>query len=323
MSPPETAGQELTTCAPRGAKLINRYKRNYAIPNEALVTEEMILGHWDMERRLTQELLASRPEQRWEVFERCYSELYGSLDWLNRLTQTDDAAQSAWRNNVWEQLIGPAPQRIYEIGSGKARLITWLAEQGYVCRATEVTRERGRIHSQEIPNLSWGLSDGIHLDRFESAGSYDTVISDNVLEHLHPDDISDHLKSVCKLLVPGGRYIFCTPHKCAGPNDISGVFGRPRPEGMHLREYTWSELRRLSLQAGFDRCHAALVLPERWAQRLDWILKPGVHTAYLTYLRTWERLLLMLPESALRRKTTRLLKLALFPSAIFMVACKN
>lgn len=304
---------------PRGQELITRYKRNYAIPDEAPVTEEMILGHWELEKRLTRELMASRPEERWEVFDRCYSELYGTLDWLSRLTQTDDEAGSTWRNQVWASLIGRPPQRIYEVGSGKARLITWLAGQGYTCRATEVTRERGQVYAQTDPNLSWGTSDGIHLDRFEEPGSYEVIISDNVIEHLHPDDVVEHFRGALKLLAPGGRYIFCTPHKCAGPSDISSVFGRGRPEGMHLREYTAGELAETCRRAGFCKAQAALVLPSR----LGRVLKPKTRTGYLPYLRMLESLLLLLPESEIRRKAARSLKPALFPSSIFMVAYKG
>ena len=71
---------------PRGRELIHRYKQNYSIPDEADVSEEMILRHWDLEKKLTRELLDSRPENRWEVFDRCYSILYKELDWLNRLS---------------------------------------------------------------------------------------------------------------------------------------------------------------------------------------------------------------------------------------------
>jgi SAM-dependent methyltransferase len=313
----------MTRLEPRGQELITRYKQTYAIPAEAPVTEAMILNHWELEKRLTLQLKASRPEDRWEVFDRCYSELYGTLDWLNHLTQTDDGAQSVHRNRVWRTLIGEPPQKIYEVGSGKARLITWLATQGFVCRATEVTRERGQAHAVENPNLTWGISDGIHLDQFETPSSYNAVISDNVIEHLHPDDVLEHFKGVWKLLTPGGRYIFCTPHQCAGPADISSVFGCRRPEGMHLREYTFGELAGICCQAGFNKVGAALVLPARMPSIFRRILKPHKGAVYLGYVRILENLILLLPDTEIRRRAARILKLALFPSAIFMAAYKG
>ncbi len=35
---------------PRGQELVNRYKANYGIATDAVVTEEMILAHWELKR---------------------------------------------------------------------------------------------------------------------------------------------------------------------------------------------------------------------------------------------------------------------------------
>ena len=69
-----------------GPELVRRYKANYGIPDLAPITEEMVLHHWALERRLTTELLSSEPACRWQVFERCYSTLYSELPWLNELS---------------------------------------------------------------------------------------------------------------------------------------------------------------------------------------------------------------------------------------------
>ena len=53
---------------PAGTQLIKRYKNNYHIPDGAPVTEDMIMHHWILEKRLTQELKKSTPENRWDVF---------------------------------------------------------------------------------------------------------------------------------------------------------------------------------------------------------------------------------------------------------------
>ena len=71
---------------------------------------------------------------------------------------------------------------------------TYLASLGFKCRATEISHERGQKHVSESPNLSWDISDGVHLNRFEETNSFDIVISDQVVEHLHPDDLHDILE---------------------------------------------------------------------------------------------------------------------------------
>jgi len=150
-------------------------------------------------------------------------------------------------------VIGGRPSRIYEIGSGKAELISYLSELGHTCRATEITRERGEKHARDTDRLTWGVSDGVHLDRFEERGSYDLVISNQVVEHLHPDDLIEHLTGVNSILAPGGRYILSTPHAWYGPWDISKVFKYSKAVGMHLKEYTYAELRAALRAAGFTR----------------------------------------------------------------------
>ena len=192
--------RDKTMREPRGQELIDRYKKNYNIPTDAEITEEMFLAHWELEKRLTKELLQSNPENRWEVFERCYSTLYSELWWLNQFGGANRTLLPSQLYKNWLYLIGPPPKKNYEVGSGKGDLIAYLASCGFECRATEITRERGKKYISEHPYLSWAISDGVHLERFEAPTSYDVVISDQVIEHLHPDDLYEHFKGVLSIL---------------------------------------------------------------------------------------------------------------------------
>ncbi|MEQ1742870.1 MAG: class I SAM-dependent methyltransferase [Candidatus Nitrotoga sp.] len=263
---------------PRGQELINRYRWNYGIAKDAELTEKMILAHWTLEQRLTRELLESTPENRWETFERCYTTLYGELEWLNRLTGGTDTTSPAERYQHWADLIGSSPKSVYEVGSGKAAMIGHLAQLGHQCTATEITRERGAKHVVEHLNLRWTQSDGIHLERFEQPGIYDFVLSDNVIEHMHPDDLIHHFEGACKILKPGGQYLMAVPHRWFGPCDISKVFKYEVASGMHLKEYTYRELRHALLYSGFREVAAVRMPPPhsteparadtRWMRRI-------------------------------------------------------
>jgi SAM-dependent methyltransferase len=305
---------------PRGQELIDRYKKNYNIPVDANITEEMILAHWELEKRLTKELLACNPENRWEVFERCYSTLYNELWWLNQFIGTGSTISPSQRYKDWVYLIGQPPKKIYEVGSGKGEMITYLASR-FECRATEITRERGKKYVSEHSNLSWGISDGVHLDCFEAPNSYDVVISDQVIEHLHPDDLYEHIKGVLSILSSGGRYIFCTPHKQIGPSDISRVFKCDKPMGMHLKEYTYKELKELLERAGFKDIYAVLRIPTKITQLFGIYVKPKASCTYLDYLCAVDKLISLLPSQTFRRKAGRLLML--FSPGILIIAQKN
>ena len=302
--------------------LVCRYKEAYNIPDDAVVTEEMVLRHWSLERNLTRELLASDAEHRWEVFERCYTALYRELPWLNNLVGTALSDVAADDAEGWARLIGPPPRRVYEVGSGKGRLVTALAERGYDCTATEITRERGEKWTAAHHPLRWTISDGVHLDRFERPGSYDAVISDQVIEHLHPDDLCEHFRGVLAILKPGGHYVFSTPHAFEGPCDVSRVFGSDHPEGMHLKEYTYGELRTALRSAGFTRIAASFRLPRAVRARFGGRPFPIPSRAYLVYLRCLERVVAPLRLPA-RRRAARTLRLALWPAGITVLAEKR
>jgi SAM-dependent methyltransferase len=306
---------------PRGQELIDRYKKNYNMPTDAEITEEKILRHWELEKRLTRELLESTPENRWEVFERCYTTLYNELWWLNQFIDTGSTLLPSQRYKNWVELIGQHSKKIYEVGSGKGELITYLASCGFECRATEITRERGQKHTFEHPNLSWDISDGVHLERFEAPNSYDVLISDQVIEHLHPDDLYEHFKGVLSILSSGGRYIFCTPHKHMGPSDVSRVFKRDKPMGMHLKEYTYQELKELLKRAGFKDIYAVLRIPTKITQLFGIHVKPKASRTYLDYLCAVEKLISLLPRQTFRRKAARLLML--FSPGILIIARKE
>lgn len=297
-------------------ELVDRYRRNYGLPAEVELTEDMVLAHWDLERRLTRELRASSPATRWETFDGAYTELYRALPWL-RASEQSAGDSTEW--SIWPALVGPAPRRLYEVGSGEGALARYLASVGYVVRATEITLDRGDRADEAV---SWGQTDGVHLDRFEPAGSFDAVLSNQVLEHLHPDDLDTHLRSAWLLLRPGGRLVFATPHAYTGPHDVSRVFGRLEPEGMHLREYTYAELVAAVRRAGFVAIAAPLRLPARVRARWS---PPAVTTPsqrFLVHLLRVERLIARAGPPPRRARAARLARAALFAANITLVAVK-
>lgn len=237
-------------------ELVKRYKKQYLIPEDVTISVEEVLKHWELEKDLTQMLLKSKPENRWEIFDYCYSTLYKELKWLNKHSETSIKILAPDKQyQIFVDFIGTVPKRIYEIGSGRGILISYLASLGHKCRATEITKERGERHIDKELNISWANTDGIHLDRFENKNSYDLVISNGVIEHMHPDDLCEHFKGTYEILNKNGKYIFSTPHKFYGPTDISNVFGMKRPMGMHLKEYMVFELVRELKKAGFNKVY--------------------------------------------------------------------
>jgi SAM-dependent methyltransferase len=290
--------------------LVERYKRNYKLEGD--VTEEQIQRHLELERALTDQLLRSTPGERRDVFAAAYGRLYRELPWLNVV---DDERMSPDAAD-WAGLIGPPPARVYEVGSGSGALARGLAARGYDVEATEITVERGTGSDGE---LRWTETDGVHLAEYATAAPYDAVISNQVIEHLHPDDIADHLRGAHAILRPGGRYVLETPLAYEGPADLSRVFGFDRPVGMHLHEYTHRELLALARAAGFGQVLVPVSLPQGLRDRFGVPLHAS--SAYARYVVAVERVLERLP-AARRKRVARALKVPLFARTLRVVAVR-
>ncbi|HEY4194326.1 MAG TPA: class I SAM-dependent methyltransferase [Mucilaginibacter sp.] len=232
-------------------ELVIRYAHNYGLPQDSL-TIDMVLRHWELEKALTKKLFESTPQNRKKVFYDAYNALYNELTWLQKTGTIHDELSAEVFTNRWLPLLGDVKgKRVYEIGSGNGNLIVSIANKGAICVGTEISESRPNKETQK--NLEWHSTDGVNLTDYEPQQHYDLVISDQVIEHLHPDDIGIHFSNVYHLLKPGGRYIFYTPHYYIGPGDVSRVFGTLEAEGMHLKEYKYSEICSLLKLSGFSK----------------------------------------------------------------------
>jgi SAM-dependent methyltransferase len=230
--------------------VVSKYRLTYGLGED--IGPEHVNAHRDLEERLTRALLASTTESRWQVFSDAYTELYQSVPWLNTSEESEPTRLTAWLSLL------PEPCDVFEIGSGRAALLRELVRRGHRCVATEITQERGSKHLAESDGLQWHITDGVHLASFEPEEAFDVVISTQVIEHFHPDDLLTHFEHARRILRPGGRYLFDTPHRSSGPHDLSRVFDFDRAKFMHLKEYTHDELANALHTAGFDTVKAVI-----------------------------------------------------------------
>jgi SAM-dependent methyltransferase len=73
-------------------------------------------------------------------------------------------------------------------------------------------------------------------------GRFDSVMSDNVVEHLPEELLPRHLREARRVLKEGGRYVFTTPNR---------LFESPPKEG-HISLRSYAEWETLALSAGFS-----------------------------------------------------------------------
>jgi len=162
------------------------------------------------------------------------------------------------------------------------------------------------------------------LQNFSSSGAFDVVLSLNVLEHFHPDDVVDHLRDVHRSLKKGGEYILKTPHRFFGPHGIERIFGVTDNRGLHLREYTYADVNRLAEQSGFCQSLAVWSLPMP-VRRIVRKLNRGFirrSRAYMEYLVWIEKRLEKIHNPRDRTRTAMVFRFLMLPRQVFVILKK-
>jgi SAM-dependent methyltransferase len=209
---------------------------------------DRIKAHYDIEVVLAQRLRDARKEDRRLLYTQVYDELFRSLPDHPMRLRTDEARR-AWVSNTVKELrrFLRGDMTFLEIGAGDCQLA--LAVSGLVRNvvAVDVTAELADFRNFPT-NVAFHLSDGTSVPVSEA--SVDFVFSYALMEHVHPDDAIEQLNNIAYALKPGGLYYCITPNKITGPHDISGYFD-DEPRGLHLKEYSFSELCSIFKRAGF------------------------------------------------------------------------
>ena len=160
-----------------------------------------------------------------------------------------DAFSVAPKFNRWmADTIRPyTGKRILEIGAGMGNLTRQLAKrrERYVASdidAEHLRRLRNRLqHRTKLEVATCDLTNTADFERF--AGSMDTVICLNVVEHMEHD--VHCLRNIYSALAPGGRAIILVPHGQEIYGQLDVVLG-------HYRRYSHDQLRQVMTEAGFD-----------------------------------------------------------------------
>lgn len=135
-----------------------------------------------------------------------------------------------------------------EVGAGDCAFsfeVSKLVKKVYAVDVSEILTDNSVISE----NFKLILSDGSSIP--VSKDSVDIAYSNQLMEHLHPEDAKTQLENIYSSLVDGGIYICLTPSKLYGPHDISKYFDSVAT-GFHLKEYTITELNKLFQQVGFS-----------------------------------------------------------------------
>jgi SAM-dependent methyltransferase len=218
---------------------------------------DLLRQHYDVERELADRLRHATREQRRSLYGPVYDELYQRVPHHPQLTRKRSAELTYAGLVPQLRLLRPylRPDTVLlEIGPGDCALSMALAPQVRQVYGLDVSA--AITHRVSFPsNFKLILSDGTSVPL--PPDSVDVAYSNQLMEHLHPDDALEQLEGIWRALRPGGIYICITPNRISGPHDISEHFDSVAT-GFHLKEYTVTELSRMFRKVGFRKVHTLL-----------------------------------------------------------------
>jgi SAM-dependent methyltransferase len=256
-------------------------------------TPAQIREHYEIEKELAARLRNAGKEDRRRLYTTLYDELYRRVPLHPQLTQKADPAARAEAVAVQMRLLRRflTPGSVFlEVGPGDCSLAFEAAKSAKKVYAVDVSEEITKGAARPA-NFELILSDGSSIP--VPAGSVRVAYSNQLMEHLHPDDALEQLRNIYAALAPGGKYICITPNRLTGPHDVSEYFDEIAT-GFHLKEYTATELARIFKAAGFAHISAFVSYRERFFAVPVFLLKVA------------ESVVAILPRSSRRQVARRL-----------------
>jgi SAM-dependent methyltransferase len=215
-------------------------------------TIEQLREQYEIEKELADRLRSGSRQERRHLYSLLYDELYRRVPHHPQLTHKASPQEAELVVRAQMGFLKPfldKSSNFLEVGPGDCALSFEVAKFVGQVYAVDVSEEITRSLARPA-NFHLILSDGCSIPL--PANSVHLAYSNQLMEHLHPDDAFEQLENIYRALTPGGVYICVTPNRLSGPHDISGLYDEVAT-GFHLKEYSISELNSLFRKVGFSR----------------------------------------------------------------------
>lgn len=238
-------------------------------PSSDQRSAEQIREHYEVEKELAAKLRNASKAERRHLYSDLYNELFQRIPHHTQLTRkvsVNDTQQAVAGQIRFLRRFLNSNITFLEVGPGDCALSFEACKMVKKVYAVDVSSEITKS-SQTPANFELILSDGCNVAVAEN--SVDVAYSNQLMEHLHPDDAMEQLKHLYKALAPGGVYICNTPNRLSGPHDVSRNFDEIAT-GFHLKEYTNAELAKLFNQVGFSKVQVDLGIKGTYFRLPPW-----------------------------------------------------
>jgi len=243
----------------------SRYPGAHELARETGIAPERLIEAFEVEQEFHAQVMAEKdPAARRAL----YGEVYPKVHAIYGQRPADPDApnpKDPFVRLFARELKGKS---VLEVGCGAGAFLLSVARQLDASdRGELVGLDVSEASFPSHPSVRFVAGDVIEF-RPEQLGreDFDLVYSDNVLEHLAPQDRDAHFDSIERVLRPGGRLILLLPNRLFGPTDVTRVLdcsysNRVPSQGTHLTESTYSELVPYLRRRGYTKLRTVLPVP--------------------------------------------------------------
>jgi ubiquinone/menaquinone biosynthesis C-methylase UbiE len=207
-----------------------------------------------LENDLAEELLNTGRKEREHKYREVYERMYQACSNEKKAEMSNHYLKTAIEHNTPLRKLIQTGKTVLDIGCGFGHECALLAQQDNQTIGIDINTMHIREAKERyghLKNLNFFSTSGVKLAFPDN--SFDFVISKSVFEHLHPNDVDEHLVEVKRVLRADGEYIFTaiTPYK---RGDVSAFSNDPEQKdktGFHINIITWERLYTLLRAHGF------------------------------------------------------------------------
>jgi SAM-dependent methyltransferase len=208
--------------------------------------------HYELEKKLAAKLRSANKKQRSYLYTRLYNQLFRKLPFHPQLANKQNPQlrlkEISNHLNLIDSYLSPNCKFV-EVGAGDCLFSFAVAKKVNEVYAIDVSDEL--VKGSKLPkNFLFIKSDGTNIPIHQE--TIDIIFTNQLMEHLHPEDALIQLKNILTALKKGGVYVCMTPNSLTGPHDVSKYFDEVAT-GFHLKEYTVTELYKLLKKTGFSK----------------------------------------------------------------------
>jgi SAM-dependent methyltransferase len=203
-----------------------------------------------------------------------YGELYSAVHPLLRGKGQDQTYYERLAKLFGPEIKGKS---VLDLGCGDGSLLRAIATCGSPADLTGIDVHDFGQRSDDAFTFSQG-----DVINFRVSCPVDVVISNQVVEHIAPADLNEHVRSVRNALAKEGTVIVVSPNRLWGPHDITRVCdftssNQVSAAGSHLNELTYRDLMTVLQSHGFTNLKTVLPFADRVAAIRRVRLSPRVN----------------------------------------------